>query len=240
MMLDYGAACGSDGVGIYNTVDGETSWTLVSSATPDQAGSPGELPFGGDKSGFSFIDSKRGWVAGHTNGSGFYLYVTSDGGKTWNNGPSLTVPKGLSTENGAAATYPPVFYSDDGLLPVLFNVGTDGPSIVFYRTNDRGLTWKETSPLKLTSYSQITWSIPDMKHVFASDGQQIYATGDGGQTWKNISPDLKSGPIRQLDFINVSTGWILGDSFLMQTRDGGANWTDKDGRQSTVVPATKC
>jgi photosystem II stability/assembly factor-like uncharacterized protein len=123
-----------------------------------------------------------------------------------------------------------VFFGAGGVLPVVF--GGDGPSVVFYKTDDRGLTWNETTPLKLTNYRQILWNTPDLQHFFASDGQQVYATGDGGQTWKNISPNLKSGSIQQVDFINGNTGWILGDSFLMQTSNGGASWTEVNMRLS--------
>ena len=53
MTVSYGAACGSEPVDIYGTVDGGVSWTLVASAMPqDSAVSP---LYGGDKSGLSLL-----------------------------------------------------------------------------------------------------------------------------------------------------------------------------------------
>ncbi len=223
MVPPRGAGAGSEPVDIYSTVDGGVSWTLAYTSTPPTAAP--SLLYNGDKTGLSFVDGQRGWVTGYYSGPGFLFYVTNDGGKTWS-GQALAVPAGFHADGGAAETDPPLFAGASGLLPVIFHA--DGPSVVFYRTDDRGQTWKATTPLKLSaSYSQILWSIPDLEHAFVSDGKQLYTTSDGGQTWKATPLNLKSGQIRQLDFINGSTGWLLGDNnFLMQTRDGGASWTE--------------
>lgn len=126
-------------------------------------------------------------------------------------------------DGGSVGTYAPVFDGKNGILPVVFYAG--GQSIVFYKTDNRGVTWKATAPLK-TSLDQLPlWSIPDPEHIFVADGERIYTTGGGGRTWKTIQPASKFGHVAQLDFPDDRTGWMLGDGFTLQTRDGGENWT---------------
>jgi photosystem II stability/assembly factor-like uncharacterized protein len=220
MVPPRGTGAGSEPVDIYSTVDGGASWRLAYSSMPQ------DLLYGGDKTGLSFVDGQRGWVTGYYSGPGFLFYRTTDGGQTWS-GQALSVPPGFHADGGAAETDPPVFDGASGLLPVIFHA--DGPSVVFYRTDDGGQTWEETTPLPLSaSYSQIIWSIPDVKHAFVSDGKQLYASSDGGQTWTATTLNLDSGQTWQLDFINGSTGWLLGDNnFLRQTRDGGTIWIEE-------------
>ncbi len=220
LIQSLGVAMGTEPVAICGTVDGGRSWMSVSEAVPGQ-NALGTLPFGGVKNGLSFADNKHGWITGSWNGNGFWLYRTNDGGKTWNR-QDLPVPDGLSTDGGSVETYPPVFYGNGGILPVVFRAG--GQTIVFYRTDDRGLTWKATQPLKTSPDNSPLWSIPDSERFFVTDGERSYATGDGGRTWKTILPKSKFGRVRQLDFINDRTGWMLGDGFTLQTRDGGEAW----------------
>ncbi len=199
-------------------------WEIAGVAVPGQD-APGSLPFGGRKNGLSFADSEHGWITGSWNGNGFWLLRTADGGKTWHE-QDLPAVKGLNTEGCAVETEPPFFSGNEGVLPVVFRGG--GQTLVFYRTDDRGLTWKATAPLQTSPDQSAVWSILDVERFFITDGTRIYATGDGGLTWKTVQPQSKLGLVRQIDLLDDSTGWMLGDGFQLQTKDGGQTWAAMD------------
>ncbi len=229
ILLTGGVAMGSELVGVLTTVDSGASWQVLGIAAPGQEAA-GALPFGGRKNGLSFADSEHGWIAGSYNGNGFWLLRTADGGKTWHS-QNLPAVKGLSTEGGSVATFQPFFSGSEGVLPVGFYGG--GQTLVFYRTYDRGLTWKATTPLPTSGGQPPVWSILSPERFFVTAGAHIYTTGDGGETWKTIPLQSKPGVVRQIDFLDGSNGWMLGDGFALQTRDGGETWT---ALQAVVLP----
>jgi photosystem II stability/assembly factor-like uncharacterized protein len=117
VMADRGVAAGSQAVDIYHTADGGQTRALVSSAGPDHPQSQDQLPFAGNKSGISFLNDRRVWVAGYMPMiGGAYLYQTQDGGQNWSYQP-LTFPPGY--DQASVTTYAPTFFNQqDGILPV--------------------------------------------------------------------------------------------------------------------------
>ena len=130
ILVDRGVAAGSQGVDLYQTSDGGATWNLISRADPENPSDQG-IPFGGNKSGVTFLDSARGWVTGFIPDGwrAVYLYATQDGGKTWQLVP-LDLPAGW--QQAQIEARPPVFFGgQDGILPLRAssNVGM----MVFYR-----------------------------------------------------------------------------------------------------------
>jgi photosystem II stability/assembly factor-like uncharacterized protein len=215
-------------VGVFRTADGGKTWTNVSMALFADSTPPGHLPYGGQKSGIRFVDRSTGWVTGSVPLANLaWLYVTHDGGSTWQQ-QALPMPPGLPSARLSVLS--PTFFSPtDGILPVIFShVTTDSATAtVIYTTHNGGRTWQSTSrvpaALPLLSFA-------DMQHGWATDGKTLYSTGDGGTHWLKLSLTAGFKNITQLDFATATVGWAISSttppaSSLLKTIDGGQSWT---------------
>ncbi|HHY92811.1 MAG TPA: hypothetical protein GX511_05670, partial [Firmicutes bacterium] len=208
-------------VEVFTSSDGGASWQLAVSTDPQQQ-KPDRLPLGGLKTGIGALDAKTAWVTGFDYGDQIWLYRTPDAGKTWQR-QAVTAPAGYHTEGGAVETRPPVFFGQDGFLPVLFH--QEGQPTIFYVTHDDGATWRPTAPVKSAGNSSFVWSFIDSRHGFATDGKKIYATEDGARSWTAITMNRELTNVSQLAFVSTKAGWALADGTLWATQDGGRTWT---------------
>ncbi len=242
VLLIEGAAAGSEAVEVLRTSDGGASFQTVEKTTPSTGYAPGLLPFGGDKTGISFLDQHVGWITG-SNG---LFYQTRDGGVTWYL-QRLPLPQPVPGYAGAevAEIQPPRFFTaQEGILPVV--LVTDRPLQVIYHTHDAGTTWQPTTqPLEeqleggmmnLTDFvnPQVGWA------ASLHNGVVLFSrTTDGGQNWENLRntlwaiPPGPGGPIAQLNFVSQTTGWLLLETNLGQTpprllftSDAGHTWKE--------------
>ena len=227
LLTSYGVAMGSESIETFQTNDGGASWESTASANGHLEKSNG-LPVTGDKNGLIFANQKNGWLTGFSHGNGIWLYTTPDGGVTW--APqSIVAPPGYHTEGGSVSTEPPHFFGQEiGLLPVEFG-GQTPPSLVFYRTQDGGVSWTPTTTVQsaqesLKSYWGFHWSIIDDTHVFVSDGYKLYYTSDGLHSLVSMTPNISLNKLQQLDFVSEQLGWAINNGDLWKTSDGGHNW----------------
>lgn len=208
---------------IFHTTDGGQNWNQL--ASPNMK----DIPY---SSGISFSDTQNGWETG--TGSITVqpaLEVTHDGGQTWQS-QSLAVPPEMGKFN-AIATIPPVFFGNNGLLPVeAYNSSLRLTGLGLYVTHDSGQTWTPTTLLTNNiSVTINTIDVVDSQHVWAELGSYPYTTSDGGQSWTQMSPIPQ--PIALLSFIDANNGWsmsvprvTLGNTRpnLLRTTDGGQTW----------------
>jgi len=217
----------AEAVAILRTSDGGKTWTVVSSALPASTDTPppGQLPFGGDKAGIGFLDALTGWVTGSFPLNGYvFLYLTHDGGATWNRQTFPFSPDKASTH---ISTRPPTFFTaTEGILPVSF-VAETASSLEFYVTHDGGATWQSTTAIAASATSA---DFIDMEHGLASDGTLLYVTSDGGHQWAKLAPGGDFQHVTRLDFVSSSIAWAIGVRgshvpSLLKTMDGGKTWT---------------
>jgi photosystem II stability/assembly factor-like uncharacterized protein len=220
LAASYGTGAGSELVEIYQTINGGETWTLV--ASPRQ-GTANGIPGGGIKTGLSFIDANRGWLTGLWYGDTVWLYVTDNFGKTWKQ-QAIKVPPGYPTEAGAVETRPPMFFgTSTGILPLAFH--SQGQPVIFYLTDDKGMSWKATIPIKSTGNQPFIWSFANIKEGFTTDHVQLFTTTDSGQTWKTIKPNMDLKDVALIDFVSNNVGWAIGKDIFVKTLDGGLTWT---------------
>ncbi len=228
MMVHLGAAAGSEGVAILKTADGGQSWTEVTAALSTNSG-PGRLPFGGSKTGCTFRDETTGWVTGFAPVDGkAYLYVTRDGGRTWQE-QSLPLPEEL--QSAQLTTFPPRFFTaQDGIL--LVTLWHEQIVNAFYSTHDGGASWSAPAPLTSTIDVPLAsdWVSGSEGWVLAAPANgdtgvgQLYHTRDGGQSWTALEASAVLAKVVQLDMVDSQVGWALGKGFLLKTTDGGQTW----------------
>ena len=210
-----GAAAGSEGVAIYRTTDGGASWINVARALPTSNQDQSALPFGGDKSGISFLNALTGWAIGTSAADRFlWLYITHDGGVTWLH-QSLPLPAAVTAQQDFAATpYLPTFYdSQNGSMLIVFDYpGFNPASYYLYVTHDGGASWQFTPQLPLNEINQGNTSLPDFitaNQGWLSDGSTLLMTDDGGQHWTKLQTNSTFNYIMELNFVSSTVGWAI-------------------------------
>lgn len=221
-----GAGAGSEAVALYSTTDGGTTWDRVFINDPTVPGANDSLPLGGQKHGFSFLDSARGWVGGSIPMDNYiYLYRTMDGGSTWNE-VGLALPAGYeSAQTGNSG--PEFFQNGQGVLVVNLVMPADpGLATVVYRTEDGGESWL---PGQVIPSGRPAHFI-NFLEGFAWGGGEFFVTHDAGQSWDSFMPGEDfTALLGSFEFINSQVGWVLttneaSDPSLYKTIDGGASW----------------
>jgi photosystem II stability/assembly factor-like uncharacterized protein len=207
---------------VFQTTDGGQTWTKVASTDNPASG----LPASGNKTGISFMSATNGWITADIPANYAWLYKTTDGGKTWHS-QSLPNPSGVS-EVGEYITTPPVFFGNDGLMPVLIGASNQ-PGIDLYVTHNGGQSW---TPTMFTNINSHNVYVVDMHHTWAtatstSGTTTVYTTSNGGQSWQQLATLSQS--IGELSFVDDQNGWAIGtpDSsmpLLLHTTDGGHTW----------------
>lgn len=192
MVSAIGGGAGSQDVELYGTVDGGSTWRLLSYTDSYFESSGVSVPSSesvsriGDKTGISFATPERGWITGYSNTAEhneIWLYATIDGGATWHSvGETLRIPARYAGLAGSPITLPPTFSNGTrGVLPVT-DLGRTA-NVVFYVTDDAGISWAPTTPAAGTPGPR-TYSWPDAQHGFFADTSGttswLLATEDGG------------------------------------------------------------
>lgn len=216
LFVSHGAAAGSQGGAVYQTLDGGLTWQQV--AVTGTSDAPGALPFSGDKNGLAFINPDTGWLTGSSAGPAPLFYVTHDGGRTWHR-QALTIPTGADFAGGAGISVPRFFSATHGEFEV------DANRTVVYTTQDGGATWTaQVAPAMGTAFfldARTGWLV-------SHDGTVVYTTTDGGQAWISHSQALQLGQLVDLEFVSRTTGFAVlasdtGHTPLV-TSDGGLTW----------------
>jgi len=152
------------------------------------------------------------------------LYLSKDGGKTWE--------KILSEEK--LHGWADLFCSGD----IIWVIGGDFSS--FY-SNDRGKTWKEIGfwgshkisiPGDYMSSNDGGYTVYILCDHRSKETQKPYLkkSKDGGNTWENIElpeefNNMKSAHRWSLFFVDSMKGWIgLSEGNIAYTEDGGKTW----------------
>ncbi len=227
MLLKNPVSAPAETVEIYRSTDGGKTWNQasVAYASSTDIPPPGQLPFGGTKTGLGFLDATTGWVTGSSPIDGYtLLYATHDGGSTWYR---QTFPLSPEEASSHLSISPPLFFTPaDGLLPVTFDT-EKGSSVDFYVTQDGGNNWKSTTPI---GASASVSSFVDVNHGWVSDGTNLYMTSNGGHNWTKLSPGANFKNVSRLDFVTSDFGWAISSTVnnppvLLKTQDGGRMWT---------------
>lgn len=110
-----------------------------------------------------------------------------------------------------------------------------GRRIVFYRSNDGGLTWYEQPHLVPNVPEISNWGITKLQQIDSlhavgiGDYGTIYRTSDAGMTWHRHDAPVKR-ELLDIHFSDPLTGIVLSvgyDSIIFTTTDGGEHWTNR-------------
>lgn len=224
-MLNTQGATGNEVADLYRTTDGGASWNEI--ATTGMGSNPGAIPFDGSTKGVSFLNASTGWMTSFSNRTNFFwLYMTHDGGITWQQQALLPPP---NADQGQYDLRPPVFFNaQDGIMPAQVGPTASGASAAdVYVTHDGGLTWQPTA---LVQANDRLISFSDANHGWATDGASLFSTSDGGQHWTRLPASTAFHDVTSLNVVSPTTGWAIsqpasGALILLKTTDGGQTWT---------------
>jgi len=208
---------------LYHTQDSGVTWTMSS------------VPF--DKARLYFLDLSLGYAMvslGAGAGSHYYaIYRTVDSGVNWTEvfthepGESMSLPEG-GAKNGI--TFRGV---DSGWIGG--SIPMDDNFYLYY-TENGGVTWTQETDILLPG--PFTGSMLDVRQPFFVSATTaylpvramnpsgmpllIYRSEDYGQSWA-FRGSVMDG--KAVDFYMVDEGWIVTETGLDRTTDGGVTWT---------------
>jgi hypothetical protein len=216
---------GSEGVFIYQTLNGGRTWRLVSQTPGPPPDPKGSLPWGGDKD-TQFVTTTRGWTVFSSGGPATApLYETLNAGRTW---VKRTVAKAPgSFDSGSGFTGQPVIAGSDGAVGYTID-GNPLKSLV-YVTTDGGAAWHPVTPPGKPAGWLVDVITPRSWRLVAGD--RILATDNAGKTWRTVKSNVSFSLFYAYDdptppvvhFASLSTGWIVSTS-LWRTTNGGGTW----------------
>ncbi len=199
--LDNSIGFAQSGNNFYKTIDGGTSWVLISSLSSYRS-----------INNFTFIDESLGYAA--TGGTyGGQVLKTEDGGNTWeflNNGYEL-IDEGITS----------IFFinKDIGFISGGFNRKK------VMKTTDGGVNWTQVSNQIFGQIQFVNEQIGYGNRI-GNYYSAMYKTIDGGNTW-NISIEFEGEDINDFHFVDKNNGYFVGDQGLIyKTNDGGTNWQE--------------
>lgn len=159
----------------------------------------------------SFVDARRGWVAGGAAGS--QLYRTEDGGQNWHQESFAATTGTRSGQFGQHWVSLPVFGNDQaGFLSVTV-ADPAAPRVEIYATQDRGETWSLAGTIPLRAEALPGSLLPvaltgQSRWVMAAPaGEQLYTIESAGRPpEQRAAPGLPDGVV-ELEFVTPSAGW---------------------------------
>ncbi len=100
-------------------------------------------------------------------------------------------------------------------------------SSIIIKTSDGGNNWLNTFIGGFSPPENIFFSSDSIGYFILNDfdSLRIFKTSDGGNTWNLYSTIYTSPSIsNDLLFINDTTGYLVGQFFILKTEDGGKTW----------------
>jgi photosystem II stability/assembly factor-like uncharacterized protein len=211
-----------------------------------------------------FQDRNRGVaaVASQTDYQyGENIYLTRDGGRTWNPHPDLA-SLAISSLHFADARHG-FAVGDSGLVLKSSDGGekwTPLPtpsramlSSVYFCDSATGMGWGSNS-MFLTTDAGSTWSrvesefsgaqlrgmaLADAKHLYAWNGQDggFWASSDGGDSWRKAAPALSHGVVQSMAFPSPDIHYavtVTGD--FLASSDSGLTWQYRESAAGPWTP----
>lgn len=225
----------SEGVGmhqghyvLYHTQDGGIHWKEIAQAIPWQSSPSGlgtEL-----KTGIAFRDANWGWIGTNPITSRAYLYISRDGGATWEE-QSLSPPAGAPDD--FIRVMPPTFFGARSGVTVAQWAYT----LFGYQTSDGGATWADPRPFPVAwGPDSPAWDILSPTHWAVASKSTLWLTSDGGRTWSEHPVPLPpTHRIYRIAYVDPSRIWLVGyqespggrwiADYVLETRDAGRHWT---------------
>ena len=200
----------------------------------------------------SFIlDENHIWWT--TAGNDPVLYITTDGGQTWESNTALSRPKKMAffdQNKGIASDLPYFYYTEDGgrtwtekgrlsrtFGKIIFGSTSAEAYITsasnFYITQDTFATFEEMKSLfGASDLNGFYFNPSDSSYLIGASYSTIASSLDEGKTWTDKSGKLKPH-ITAMYSQNGQNVYAAGSKMILYTEDGGIDWKFLD---TTAIP----
>jgi photosystem II stability/assembly factor-like uncharacterized protein len=211
-------SCQQQGHELWHTVDGATSWTLL---TPDPLGGP---LFGQCKRSLTFGDSLRGVLLTSDPYTSPTVHRTTDGGRSWSS-VRLPSPAGYTNSGGGNAIEPwQVRWIGSTLL--IDGVSQNAGQYVhyFFRSMDGGAMWVALG--SVTDVNGALAFVTETRWLQVALPASSRETTDAGKTWHSFTSDYSqaAGVAPQVVFADALVGYATVRGSVQRTGDGGVRW----------------
>ena len=170
------------------------------------------------------LDASFGWATGSATGQPQALYITDDGGLTWD---QQQVPWTDPYDHSG------IEFVDrlHAFVAVTTNAEVRGYTDTVLRTSDGGRSWTRAVVVDQSGFYTYEFDMIDADHgwvllVNNSGVWWLHGTTDGGATWSPLvdTANLSTAP-RDIHFVSAKEGWGYSKSGdLVHTLDGGETW----------------
>jgi photosystem II stability/assembly factor-like uncharacterized protein len=210
--------------GLYKTTDGGKTWKAIKTISENTGASDMIMdPRDPDVLYVAFHQRRRHVFTKINGGPESAIYKTTDSGETWEKLKS-GLPGGDVGAIGLAISpvNPDVVYAI---------IEAEGESGGFFRSIDRGISWKNVNSYVSRSpqyYNEIFCDPKDVDKVYSMD-VITQVTEDGGKTWQALGNDSRHVDDHALWIDPDDTRHLIigGDGGIYETRDEGKNWLFK-------------
>lgn len=145
---------------LFHTPDAGKSFSYVGDLTGQITGYPQGIAYSGS----------RGYIATTYHGEDNYLYVSEDGGATWNSEKLIDLGDGYRYADGCV----PVFYARDARKGMLvLNVVEEAGVYKLFTTSDGGENWKPEGDLELQSLADYAY-VDEGRFIFLDAFGKLY------------------------------------------------------------------
>jgi photosystem II stability/assembly factor-like uncharacterized protein len=145
------------------------------------------------------------------------VHTSMDGGRSWRLLVNLNKP-GLILDQ---------LFVDSRDSRLIYASGHRGTSPGgFFKSSDKGLTWKEATELKSEAIYSMAQSPVDPNMLLCGAASGLWASRDSGDSWEKIASETTPVNINSLamDPRNISTIYAGTQYRPYKTNDGGRNW----------------
>ncbi len=146
----------------------------------------------------SFVNSQLGFYrhSNYNTSNDRKLYKTTDGGSSWD------VVSSLNANNFALVEF---YNSEIGIC-----VSSQTP-LVIYRTFDGGATWSQIQTTITKLVSDVAFILGDPSKLWMATIENLFFSSDTGKTWNEQVVTPAPYYFRDIEFSDVTTGWLLAD-----------------------------
>jgi hypothetical protein len=181
---------------MFLTADDGANWTQISSADSD-------IDI------LSIVMSNSNIIAGTWNG----LYLSTDGGTTWN----AVTPAGIPADTAIWSL---------ALIDTTLFAGTTGD---IYKSSDDGNTWTEANS-GIAADARITSIVASEDAIFAGSASNgVFKTANGGTSWTAINSGLTDTHISQLAVIGTRLLAVTLNGVFISDNNGSSWAADSSG-----------
>lgn len=173
--------------------------------------------------GLHFVDATTGYVACSYRA----VMKTTNAGTSW----TLVMP-----ETTAATVYSYAVHFVDQNLGFVAGALSSSNGVI-HKTTDGGSTWTTTPNVVNKAFRGISFGSATVGAAVGASRVAAYTT-NGGTTWSpatfnGVPTSRATVALRNVKFLNATTAIAVGDSTILKSTDGGANWN------YIASPATK-